>query len=46
MKALKDFLALVGVVATTIFLLGYTYASVPLVMPKTCKPTLMDRILK
>jgi cytochrome c oxidase assembly protein Cox11 len=42
MKLIKDFFALVGVVATTMFFLGYTYASVPL--PKTCAPTLLDRI--
>ena len=44
MKVVKDFFALVGIAATTMFLLGYTYASVPL--PKTCTPTVVDRILK
>jgi hypothetical protein len=44
MSIIKDFFALVGIAATTMFVLGYTYASVPL--PKTCTPTVMDRILK
>jgi cytochrome c oxidase assembly protein Cox11 len=44
MKLVKDFLSLVGAVAVVMFLLGYTYASVPL--PKTCTPTLIDWILK
>jgi cytochrome c oxidase assembly protein Cox11 len=44
MKLIKDFFALVGAVATTMFILGYAYASVPL--PKTCTPTLIDRIFK
>jgi cytochrome c oxidase assembly protein Cox11 len=44
MKLVKDFFALVGAVATTMFILGYAYASVPL--PRTCTPTVMDRILK
>jgi cytochrome c oxidase assembly protein Cox11 len=46
MSALKNFFALVGAVATTMFILGYAYASVPLVVPKTCTPTFIDRILK
>jgi len=46
MKALKDFFALVGAVATTMFILGYAYASIPVVKVKTCTPTLIDRILK
>jgi cytochrome c oxidase assembly protein Cox11 len=44
MSIIKDFFALVGAVATTMFILGYAYASVPL--PKTCVPTIYDRILK
>jgi len=44
MKVIKDFFALVGAVATTMFILGYAYASVPL--PKTCTPSFIDRILK
>ena len=44
MSILKNFFALVGAVATTMFILGYAYASVPL--PKTCTPSIIDRILK
>jgi len=44
MSILKNFFALVGAVATTMFILGYAYASVPL--PKTCTPSFIDRILK
>ncbi len=48
MKALYDLitrgLSAIGMSAALVFLFGYTYASVPL--PKTCTPTVMDRILK
>lgn len=45
MKLVKDFFALVGIAAATMFVLGYTYAQVPLVQ-KTCTPAVMDRVLK
>jgi len=44
MSIIKDFFALIGAVAVAMFLLGYTYASAPL--PKTCTPTVVDRIFK
>lgn len=46
MKLLKDFFALVGIAATTMFVLGYTYASIPLEPRKTCVPTIYDWVLK
>ena len=48
MKALYDLitrgLSAVGMSAALVFLLGYAYASVPL--PKTCTPSIIDRVLK
>jgi len=32
--------------ATVMFLLGYAYASVPLIAAKTCTPSFIDRIFK
>lgn len=49
MKALYDIvirgLAALGMFAVVMFLLGYTYAQIPLV-EKTCTPSFIDRILK
>ena len=39
-------LSALGMFAVVMFLLGYTYASIPLVMQKTCTPSIIDRILK
>ncbi len=38
-------LSALGMSAAVMFLLGYTYAQIPLVQ-KTCTPTFIDRILK
>ena len=50
MKAIYDLairgLAALGMFATLMFLLGYTYAKIPLVLQKTCTPDLIDRIFK
>jgi hypothetical protein len=50
MKALYDLvirgLSALGMFAALMFLLGYTYASIPLVMQKTCTPSFVDRIFK
>jgi hypothetical protein len=50
MKAVYDLairgLSALGMFAVVMFLLGYTYASIPLVMQKTCTPSFIDRILK
>ena len=46
MKLIKDIFALIGIAATTMFILGYTYAQVPLAKAKTCTPDLIDRVLK
>jgi hypothetical protein len=40
------FLVAVGAVAVIMFILGYTYASLPLEPRKTCIPTIYDWILK
>lgn len=49
MKAVYDLvirgLAALGMFAALMFLLGYTYAKIPLV-EKTCTPSFIDRILK
>ena len=49
MKAVYDLairgLAALGMFAALMFLLGYTYAQIPLVS-KTCTPSFIDRILK
>jgi len=49
-KALYDLairgLAALGMFAALMFLLGYTYAQIPLVLQKTCTPSIIDRILK
>lgn len=39
-------LAAIGVYAVVMFLLGYIYASYPLVQERTCTPDLIDRVLK
>ena len=39
-------LVALGAFAVLMFLLGYAYASVPLILPKTCTPSFIDRILK
>jgi hypothetical protein len=48
MKAVYDLvirgLAALGMFAFLMFCLGYAYASIPL--PKTCTPSIVDRILK
>ena len=50
MKAMFDIairgLSALGMFAVVMFLLGYTYASIPLVLQKTCTPSFIDRILK
>jgi hypothetical protein len=50
MKAVYDLairgLAALGMFAALMFLLGYTYAKIPLVLQKTCTPSIIDRILK
>lgn len=50
MKAMFDTairgLSALGMFAVVMFLLGYTYASIPLVMQKTCTPSFIDRIFK
>jgi len=50
MKAVYDIairgLSALGMFAVVMFLLGYGYASIPLVMQKTCTPSFIDRILK
>jgi len=50
MKAVYDIairgLSALGMFAVVMFLLGYTYASIPLVLQKTCTPSFIDRILK
>jgi len=50
MRAVYDLvirgLAAFGMFAALMFLLGYTYAQIPLVLPKTCTPSFIDRILK
>ena len=40
------FLTALGAFTVLMFLLGYAYASTPLVLPKTCTPSFIDRILK
>jgi hypothetical protein len=39
-------LTALGAFCALMFLLGYTYASVPLVLERTCTPSFIDRILK
>jgi hypothetical protein len=39
-------LSAIGMFAAVMFLLGYAYASVPLVLEKTCTPSFIDRIFK
>ena len=50
MKAAYDLairgLSALGMFAVVMFLLGYTYAQIPLVLQKTCTPSIIDRILK
>lgn len=50
MKATYDLairgLSALGMFAVLMFLLGYTYASIPLVRERTCTPTITDRIFK
>ena len=50
MKATYDMfiraLTFLGMFATLMFLLGYTYASIPIAMSKTCTPSFIDRIFK
>jgi hypothetical protein len=50
MKALYDLvirgLTALGMFAALMFLLGYTYAQIPLTLQKTCTPSFIDRILK
>ena len=50
MKAVYDIairgLSALGMFAVVMFLLGYTYASIPLVLQKTCTPSFIDRTLK
>jgi hypothetical protein len=50
MKAAYDLairgLAALGMFAALMFALGYAYASIPLVLSKTCTPSFIDRILK
>ena len=50
MKAMYDLviraLSFLGMFAALMFLLGYTYAKIPLVLEKTCTPSVIDRVLK
>jgi hypothetical protein len=50
MKRAYDFairgLTALGMFAATMFMLGYFYASIPLVKVKTCTPSITDRIFK
>ena len=50
MKAFFDLvirgLSALGVFTVVMFLVGYAYAKVPLVLPKTCTPSIIDRIFK
>ena len=50
MKAFFDLairgLSVLGMFAALMFCLGYAYAKVPLVLPKTCTPSIIDRIFK
>jgi len=39
-------LSAIGMFAAVMFLLGYAYASIPLVLEKTCTPSFIDRIFK
>lgn len=46
MKLLTNFLITLGVYTTFMFVMGYLYASYPLVRQLTCTPDLIDRIFK
>jgi len=39
-------LAILGMYAAAMFVLGYLYASIPLAKERTCTPNLIDRIFK
>ena len=39
-------LTALGMFAALMFAIGYAYASIPLVLSKTCTPSFIDRILK
>jgi hypothetical protein len=50
MKAVYDIairgLAALGMFAALMFSLGYAYASIPVVLSKTCTPTFIDKLIK
>ena len=50
MKAVYDLairgLSALGMFAALMFCLGYAYAKIPLVLQKTCTPSIIDRIFK
>ena len=46
MKTVVAFLAALGFYALLMFCFGYLYASIPLVKEHTCRPDLIDRVLK
>ena len=50
MKAIYDLairgLTALGMFAALMFALGYAYASIPVVLSKTCTPTFIDKLIK
>jgi hypothetical protein len=46
MKTAISFLAFLGFYALLMFCVGYLYASIPLIKEHTCRPDLVDRVLK
>ena len=39
-------LTFLGMFAAAMFVMGYLYASIPMVKVRTCTPSIIDRILK
>lgn len=39
-------LVVLGMYTAAMFIMGYLYASIPLVKERTCTPDLIDRVLK
>lgn len=50
MKAAGEFfihvLTLIGMFAAAMFVMGYIYASLPMVKVRTCQPSITDRIFR
>jgi hypothetical protein len=50
MKAIYDLairgLTALGMFTALMFTLGYAYASIPVVLSKTCTPTFIDKLIK